>query len=375
MSIAFLEADFPETDAVAEAADRRVPSRRAATAERFAALVAHGMLDVAPAGDGRTRDRWAQLTALAEEDLAVARLAEGHVDALTILRELGADPRALPEDPHPPASRGAGRPPERPELWGVWAAEPPGTGLSATRDDAGAWRLDGLKAYCSGARSCTRALVTARSRAPGAPGAAADERRLFAVSRGEAGLRPRPESWPVDAMAASDTLDIEFDGVRAVPVGGPGAYLERPGFQHGGIGVAACWYGGARGVARTLHTAARTYDVGPHALAHLGAVCASLRALGALLDAAGAEIDADPQDRLGGAAVRSKQVRATAERTCGDVLDRVGRALGAGPLAHDADHARRVADLTVYVRQHHAERDYATLGRRLAELEWHEVAR
>lgn len=366
MSTVFLESDFPDAaDALALFGGIGVARRRAATADRFAALAAHGGLDPGLPGGGRTRDRWARLTALAEEDLALARLAEGHVDALSILRELGADPRVPRHD---------GAVPDGPVLWGVWAAEPPGTGLTATRDGAGTWRLDGLKAYCSGARSCTWALVTARSEA--ADGAAGDERRLFAVCCGEAaGLHPRPESWPADAMAASDTLDIEFDGVHAVPVGGPSAYLERPGFQHGGIGVAACWYGGARGVARTLHSAARTYDVGPHALAHLGAVCASLRALGALLDAAAAEIDADPRDELGGAAVRSKQVRATAERTCGDVIDRVGRALGAGPLAHDAQHARRVADLTVYVRQHHAERDYATLGRRLAELEWDEVAR
>ena len=40
----------------------------------------------------------------------------------------------------------------------------------------------------------------------------------------------------------------------------------------------------------------------------------------------------------------------------------MGRALGAGPLAHDAEHAQRVADLSVYVRQHHGERDLAGLG-------------
>jgi hypothetical protein len=43
-------------------------------------------------------------------------------------------------------------------------------------------------------------------------------------------------------------------------------------------------------------------------------------------------------------------------------MARVGRALGAGPLGHDQAHGRRVADLTVYLRQHHAERDLAELG-------------
>ena len=47
-------------------------------------------------------------------------------------------------------------------------------------------------------------------------------------------------------------------------------------------------------------------------------------------------------------------------------MHRVGRALGAGPLGHDEAHSRRVADLTVYLRQHHAERDLAQLGELVA---------
>jgi hypothetical protein len=95
----------------------------------------------------------------------------------------------------------------------------------------------------------------------------------------------------------------------------------------------------------------------------------------ALLDAAAEQIDADPADHGGRAALRSKTARAATERACADVLDSVGRALGAGPLGHDADHARRVAELAVYVRRHHAERDYAALGQSAAALDWKVVAR
>lgn len=63
-------------------------------------------------------------------------------------------------------------------------------------------------------------------------------------------------------MAASDTPDIEFTNISAQPLGGPGRYIDRPGFAHGGAGVAACWYGGARGVARTLLAAAAERDIG-----------------------------------------------------------------------------------------------------------------
>ena len=305
----------------------------ARTAAAFAAAVESGRLDLPLPGGGRTGERWAVLADLATEDLSLARLAEGHTDALAILAELGAA--------RPPAGR----------RWGVWAAQPPGPGLSARRTGDGSWRLDGLKRYCSGARCCTDALVTAT---------ASDGNRLFAVSPRD--LAVVPGTWPATGMAGSDTLDVRFTGIAAEPVGGPGRYLDRPGFAQGGAGVAACWYGGARGVGETLLAASARRDVGPHALAHLGAVDVALTTARTALDAAATGIDADPEDRDGGGLVRTLRVRALVEATATEVMNRVGRALGAGPLGHDEAHSRRVADLTVYLRQHHAERDLADLG-------------
>ena len=218
------------------------------------------------------------------------------------------------------------------------------------------WRLRGTKRYCSGARSCTYALVTA---------AAPDGMRLFAVPVEE--LTPVPGTWPATGMAGSDTLDVDFDEVPAQPVGKPGAYVERPGFAHGGAGVAACWYGGTRAVGGALLSAAGQRDLGPHALAHLGAVDIALRTVRSALDTAADEIDADPADLKSVGRLRSLRVRALADAVAGEVMERVGRALGAGPLCLDEAHSRRVADLTVYVRQHHAERSLAELGALVAE--------
>jgi hypothetical protein len=169
-------------------------------------------------------------------------------------------------------------------------------------------------------------------------------------------------------MAASDTLDIGFTGVVAHPVGPPGGYTARPGFAHGGVGVAACWYGGARAVGGTLLAAAAERDVGPHALAHLGGVDIALQAARMALDDAAGGIDADPADLKDDGPIRALRVRALVEAAASEVVRRVGRALGAGPLSHDAAHSRRVADLTVYLRQHHAERDLASLGETVARL-------
>src|SRR6202044_3407149 len=223
------------------------------TARAFAAAVESGRLDLPLPGAGATRERWAALAGPGRE----------------------------------PGSR-----------WGVWAANPPGRNVTANRGADG-WLLEGTKQYCSGARICTHALVTA---------AADDGARLFAVDTEL--LEPDVDSWPATGMAGSDTLDVGFSRVPAVPVGPPGGYTGRPGFSHGGVGVAACWYGGARAVARTLLSAASKRDIGPHALAHLGAVDLGLRTVLAALDQAADEIDADPDDQRGGGPRRALRVRA-----------------------------------------------------------------
>ncbi|OKI13425.1 hypothetical protein A6A07_15790 [Streptomyces sp. CB03911] len=331
-----------QAESVSTGAD--AAEHRRSVARTFTRMAACGELDLPLPGGGLTRTRWETLTRWAQADLSLARLAEGHADAAAILAELRVL-RVQGAEDLPSGGEGV--------RWGVWAAEPPGYRLEA-RQVPGGWLLSGVKPFCSGARICTHALVTARE---------GERRRLFAVEVGQRGVEPLPDSWPGAGMAGSDTLDVTFDDVRATPAGGPGAYLERPGFHHGGIGVAACWYGGARAVAGTLLAASRTWELDPHALAHLGAVDARLAAVEALLDSAAAAVDADPHDLDGAAGLRTMRVRAAVEQAAGEVLTRVGRALGATPLGHDAVHSRTVADLTVYLRQHHAERDLAALGK------------
>ena len=309
--------------------DDRLPPQVAAAAQGLRDAVEGGRLDLPLPGHGRTLERWRALVDLAADGLSLARLAEAHVDALAILHEL--DGGAAPA-----GSR-----------WGVWAARPPEAPLTA-RQDGDRWRLDGTKPWCSGARACTHALVTAD---------AEDGYRLFAVEL--AGARPLPDTWPAVGMAGSDSLSVDLTGLDAVPVGGPGAYLERPGFWHGGMAVAACWHGGAVGVGRALLASCRS---DPHALAHLGAVDAALSGGAAALQAAAAAVDADPQDRAAAVHRLAARLRAQTERSATEVLDRVGRALGAGPLCRDARHAMLAADLPVYLRQSHAEADLAGLG-------------
>ncbi|WP_072804828.1 acyl-CoA dehydrogenase family protein [Rhodococcoides yunnanense] len=289
-------------------------------------------------GSGYTDTRWQMLASLSREDTILGRLAEAHADALAVLAELG------------------GPTPRRGQIWGVWAAEPPTPVLEAAQTSNG-WTLTGVKPWCSGANVCTDALVTAR---------VGDRSRMFAVDVTQDLCAPIPHTWHAVGMAESDSGHVRFEGARAHPVGEPGAYIDRPGFWHGAIGVASCWFGSACAVADTLHAAARS-GADPHAHAHLGAVAAALGAASSALTTAAAEIDSDPTDSDGRGRTRARIVRAIVESAATECLDRVGRALGAAPLCADHQHARRVADLTVYLRQSHAEKDLAALGEDIAE--------
>lgn len=94
---------------------------------------------------------------------------------------------------------------------------------------------------------------------------------------------------------------------------------------------------------------------------HIGIVDAALHASGTALGHAATLVDIGEAAGIAGdlLALRVRAVVADAvERT----IRQVGHALGPAPLAFDEQHARQVADLELYVRQHHAERDLARLG-------------
>jgi alkylation response protein AidB-like acyl-CoA dehydrogenase len=305
-----------------------------------AGLVRHwldsGRLELPLPASGHTEERWQRLAVLAEDDVVAARIAEAHVDAIAILHELG------------------GKPPDSGQLWGVWAAESPDAVVTATNVGGGAFTLSGTKVWCSGAGFCTHALVTARL----------DDgtRGLFAVAVVDPATKALPTTWWNAGMAGCDTRPVQFTNAHAVAVGEPGDYLRRPGFWHGAIGVAACWLGGARRVAEPLYRCAGSESADAYSLAHLGAVDAALASGEALLNTAAAQVDADPFDRANAAQLLARRVRAIVEHAADEAITRTGRALGPRPLCQDRRHAQRVADLSIYIRQSHAERDLAALG-------------
>ncbi|MEV7960870.1 acyl-CoA dehydrogenase [Oerskovia paurometabola] len=297
----------------------------------------------APApGAGRTLDLWELLASTAAADVGVARVLEPHLDALAILAQVpgGVDLRSIGAD--------------ETSTWGVFAAEGPGVRLEAQEGEEG-WQLTGVKPWCSLAATLSHALVTAWT---------TDGRRLFAVDLRSAGVRPDDGPWVARGFPEIVSAPVRFDGATAVPVGDAGWYLDRPGFAWGGIGVAACWWGGAVGLARELYAATRRREPDQLTLAHLGAVDVALTGARAVLVEASLVVDGAPD--LGVApGVLARRVRGAVVRAVEETVQRCSRALGPGPMTTDEGYARRLADLGLYVRQHHAERDDASLGRDL----------
>jgi alkylation response protein AidB-like acyl-CoA dehydrogenase len=145
-------------------------------------------------------------------------------------------------------------------------------------------------------------------------------------------------------------------------VGGAHAYVHRPGFWHGGAGIAACWYGAAAQIGLVLRDAS-LQQADPHRLAHLGAVDVALQAAAAVLRETAAYIDANP---LADAQREAMRARLVVEEAATAVMNHATRTLGAGPLCRNARFARALADLPVFLRQSHAERDLASLGELIA---------
>ncbi|WP_284748823.1 acyl-CoA dehydrogenase [Amycolatopsis sp. RTGN1] len=305
---------------LAETPPKPLPSPRttAVVGAELRSRYAAGELDLPLPGGARTAARWAALAAFGRRDLTLARLAEGHADAVTILAEAGRS-----------AAPGA--------LYGVWAAKSGGTGAVW---DGGA--LTGTVRFCSGLSLLERALVAAGD-------------RLVEVDLADPGVRRHPDAWQAVGMDASDSGDVVFDGVPGTLVGPPRWYVARPGFALGGAGVAAVWLGGAAGLLDGVLAYLRERGgADEHQLAHVGAMHTALSCAEAVL-ARAAESDVD--------ALVAGTCRAAAERAAVEVLERALKVTGPTPACRDRRFAQRVADLPVYVRQHHAERDLAALGR------------
>jgi alkylation response protein AidB-like acyl-CoA dehydrogenase len=299
-------------------------------------------------GAGRTAFLWELLASVTAVDVAAGRILEPHLDAAAILHQAQAPGSAPAHEASAVAFEGA---------WGVFAAEAPGLTLAAGVAGGGTV-LTGSKPWCSIAAQLDRAVVTAHLPDGG--------RAAFAVDLHAAGVSFADPAWTSLGLREVPSGTVHFDAVPAVPLGGPGWYYRRPGFAWGGMGVAACWLGGAVAVGRSYRDALKAADDGGRApdqlaLAHLGEIDRTLTGLTSYLARTAAGIDASELSGPG-AWSEALRVRGSVASAVERVQALVSQNLGPAPLAFDARYGKRMADLSLYIRQHHAMRDDAQLG-------------
>lgn len=303
-------------------------------------------------GEGGTRLLWEHLATLAAIDVAAARVFEPHLDALAILAQAG----------HGPVHASG--------TWGVFAAEGQGSRLEAESRGSSVF-LNGSKPWCSLAPLLDHAVITAHTDDGG--------RAAYAVDLRHAGVTCEEPPWVARGLREIPSGTVRFDQVPAEPLQGTNWYFSRQGFAWGGMGVAACWLGGAVGIARDYRNSLRAGNASGRepdqiALASLGELDRILASSLQYLAGMAENIDRRGQDSMeqgtagqGAAGEASAwsdalRVRGTCAAAVERVLAVVGSNRGPGPLAFDEVYAKRMADLALYVRQHHGMRDDAQLG-------------
>lgn len=281
------------------------------------------------------------LVALGRGDLSVARLYEGHVNALQLLARYGT------EDQLGTVAQAAANG----HLAGVWGADDPMAPAKVTCSGTGA-RLTGRKTYASGADIVAHALVAVKD--------PDGKTQLVLLDRSKIDGRLDSDWWRPIGMQATNSFALSLDGLE-VPsrrlVGTAGDYEMQPFFGAGAIRFVAAQLGGALALwdATRSHLSATRRCDDPHQAARLGQMTADLEAGFSIVQIAYARVapaiawdksEGDPKTSLYADCARIA-VETIAER----VMTSAVRSIGCAGLMEGHPLAAAMRDLMVYLRQ------------------------
>jgi alkylation response protein AidB-like acyl-CoA dehydrogenase len=273
------------------------------------------------------------LRILGGADLSVARLFEGHVNAISLVRRYGTHQQMVQ------LARGA----QRGELTGVWGAED-AAGLRRISQPGG-WRLEGRKILASGAGFVRRPLVTVSS----------DDGPLLylLILRGDE--KVDVSGWRALGMRSTATGTVDFSGMTVAPdnqVGKPGDYLRQPFFSGGAWRFCAAQLGAMERLVELYRDQllARERGGDPYQLERLAqCVAAGGSALFWVEEAARrfGEESLQPE----GIVAFANLTRMVTERAALDVMETVQRGLGLTAFIGPHPVERICRDLGTYLRQ------------------------
>ena len=336
-----------ELAALAAGAAERDRDRSGAFPEPAVTALERAGLLAAPAGPEPLPygDELELLCALGRADAGVARIVDGHFNAVERLRVQAPD--ALRDRELPVIARGELRA-------GVWGADPlPGEGPPARRrGDV----LVGSKTFCSGAGGLQRALVLVGDDDGAGPVAAW-------VDLTVPGTVAIDRSWYTGAgMVSSASHRVDFDGAPVLALLGP--LTAEPWFARDAVRTAATWAGAAHaaGDDALRHLARRPQTSELEALA-AGRIQTWRQGLRLWLTWAGEQLGAAPAQPAAVAA----SLRAAVADAARAILDEAERAVGSRPLATGSVLDRAGRDLRMFLLQHRLEPILARTGRAAIE--------
>ena len=353
-AVAALLAHARQIAADAAAGAAAIDREGAFPASEFAALGACGLLGAplsrALGGIGLGTERGGMeallqtLTTLGWGNLSLARLYEGHVNALGLIQTFGT-PAQTRRFAHDAVSR---------HLFAVWNTEG-ADGIRLIPVGGDRYRLEGAKTFASGAGYVTRPLLT---------GALPDGGWQMVVPAMEhAGGAIDAASWRPLGMRASASSTIDLTGIEIGPdalIGAPSDYYRQPWFSGGAIRFAAAQLGGAIALLDAtraeLKMLQRAED--PFQRARVGQAAIAIQSGIQWLRAAAAMAEGSPLGGVHTVTVSADEMvafanmtRTAIERIYLDVLEIAERAIGARALLQPHPIERIGRDLTLYLRQ------------------------
>lgn len=315
---------------------RAALSKMAPEDDRHDANVACSIAELAASGHLRWTTStpavlFSDLVAIAEVNLPVARLYEGHINALRLIRTFG----------RPQLQWAVRQETDSGMLLGVWGAE--GETPLSVEDGL----LVGGKRFASGLGTVGKAVVTVGQ---------GNTTRLALLDVSDSN-RQRLATWRKSGMRATVSGDFDAAGLPASAldwIGSPGQYLQEPGFVGGVWRIAAVQVGGTLGLLRAaadyldglgrLTTEAQVARLSPILTRALAAAEFTRRAA---LCAEGPEGRHAPEK----AASFSAQARLLTEDVGQDAIAAVERSVGLLHFDEDAATGRIARDLATYMRQ------------------------
>jgi alkylation response protein AidB-like acyl-CoA dehydrogenase len=265
--------------------------------------------------------------------LPLGRVYEAHVNAIALIFRYGG--AAVRATAAVAAHDG--------ELFGLWVT-PGQEPVRALRRDSH-FTLVGRKAFCSAAGFAKWALITALDER--------DHEQMFIVSTAQLEVSGEGGALP-QGMRGTSTRPVVFD--CQVPaehqVGSEGEYLREPDFSGGAWRTSAVTVGGLLALVdeavRQLRTRGRHTD--PHQAARIGQMLMRCHTATAWIDAVAARSvrhRAEPENLIG----YINLARLAIEQACLEVIPIVQRSLGLNSFLVSNPLSAMMADLATYLRQ------------------------